>query len=72
MGSRCGQACLPPLPLQVLPATYDPSDPGSAAERQEVAIGALFLMMGRGLERLQVCGLALSWRQAGTELVLVA
>lgn len=38
--------------LQVLPATYNPADP--ASERQEVAVGALFLMMGRGLERLPV------------------
>lgn len=38
--------------LQVLPATYNPADPVS--ERQEVAVGALFLMMGRGLERLPV------------------
>ncbi|PRW32859.1 ribosomal S5 Elongation factor G III V family [Chlorella sorokiniana] len=36
--------------VQVLPATYNPADP--ASERQEVAVGALFLMMGRGLERL--------------------
>lgn len=43
-----GMAC-----MQVLPATYNPADPGS--ERQDVAaLGALYLMMGRGLERLQV------------------
>jgi hypothetical protein len=58
--SLCVRACLSPKPcalcdpLQVLPATYNPADP--ASERQEVQIGALFLMMGRGLERLQVCG----------------
>lgn len=44
---RCGV-----LNPQVLPATYNPADP--ASERQEVAVGALFLMMGRGLERLPV------------------
>ncbi|KAL4448964.1 hypothetical protein ABPG77_007681 [Micractinium sp. CCAP 211/92] len=37
--------------VQVLPATYNPADP--ASERQEARIDALFLMMGRGLERLQ-------------------
>lgn len=36
----------------MLPATYNPGDP--ASERQEVAVSALFLMMGRGLERLPV------------------
>ncbi len=45
---RAGQA------VHVLPATYNPADP--ASERQDTALGALYLMMGRGLERLQVGG----------------
>lgn len=51
----CLPACLPALlsvAPQVLPATYNPADP--ASERQEVSVSALYLMMGRGLERLQV------------------
>ena len=36
--------------MHVLPATYNPADP--ASQRQEARVGALYLMMGRGLERL--------------------
>ncbi|GAB4820198.1 hypothetical protein N2152v2_007244 [Parachlorella kessleri] len=44
---RAGQA------VHVLHATYNPADPATGAEAQAVALGALYLMMGRGLERLQ-------------------
>lgn len=43
---RAGQA------VHVLPPTYNPADPDST--QQAATLGALYLMMGRGLERLQV------------------
>ena len=42
--------CAPPP--QVLSAAYSPARPGE--QRQEARIAGLYLMMGRGLERLQV------------------
>ncbi len=38
--------------VHVLSAAYDPSRPGE--QRQSAVLGQLYLMMGRGLERLQV------------------
>lgn len=38
--------------LQVLSPAYSPANPGE--HRHEATTGALYLMMGRGLERLQV------------------
>lgn len=38
---------------QVLSAAYDPGRPDEL--RQEAVVSGLFLMMGRGLERLLVC-----------------
>ncbi len=37
--------------VHVLPSTYDPTTPGST--KQEAVASALYLMMGRGLDRLQ-------------------
>lgn len=45
-------------PVHVLPPSYNPADP--ASEAQQAQLGALYLMMGRGLERLQVGGGCLS------------
>ena len=48
-----------PLTLQVLAANYSPAAPDAA--RQEARISGLYLMMGRGLERLQVCDYPFKW-----------
>lgn len=39
--------------VQVLAPTYNPADP-EAGLRQEATVNGLYLMMGRGLERLEV------------------
>lgn len=49
---RQGQA------VRVLPATYNPADPAAVAEAQELPVTELYLMMGRGLERLAQVGTA--------------